>query len=158
MPNTFGQPFSLSLERERLTYEFMREFSRFEFSLKRSGYARQDRTQLIVEWRRFAEVHPVTYNTKPASVEYLVRNPPRRQVISGGTLGWEPMELPPNPLTLSWLLTAAYIVRNNLFHGGKWTDVSECLRDEALISAARAVIPLALDTSETARNYYEDPV
>ena len=153
-----GKPFNLSPEQACLCYKFMREFSRFEFALKQAGYSKQRGEQLIVDWRRFANEHQLVCNSDFTAVDYILHSPPRRQVKLAGTLGWKAMDAPPTPLSLLWLLDAAYVVRNNLFHGGKWTTETEASRDEALICAARGAICLALGVDENVRIHYGDPV
>ena len=158
MISIFESPFKLTSLQDELAYKFIKEFSRFEFALKRAGYCKQQGNKLIVEWWRFAEYNSKKYNPIPGEISYLVDNPPLRQMKINGALDWQPIENRPSTITLKWLLTAVYTVRNNLFHGGKWTTKSEVSRDESLILAARFAIALALNADADVLNYYKDPI
>lgn len=158
MTDIIRNPFTLSEEENKLTYEFMREFSRFEFALKMAGHAEQRGTKLVVPWWEFIDQNDVSYETPPAEVIYLVDKPPQRQVKTSNSFGWQPINPPPTPVTLKWLLTAAYTVRNNLFHGGKWTDRKEVARDKDLIRAARHVVSMCLAVNPTVLAHYENPL
>lgn len=131
-------------------------FSRFEFALKRSGFASQSRNRLDVKRKELAKKHsnsPLP-SPLPEDLSHLIENPPRRQKFEDGCLGWQEREVAPKNLTLEWLLDAAYIVRNNLFHGGKWTSLQEPATDEKLLRAALAVIKLALELDKDLCRYY----
>ncbi|NJL20160.1 MAG: hypothetical protein HC895_03945 [Leptolyngbyaceae cyanobacterium SM1_3_5] len=97
-------------------------FSRFEFALKRSGYAKQQ-DYLKVDRACFVRKHSNSLlpSPLPQDLLYLRNNPPKKQKLENNCLEWQDHEPAPNDLTLKWLLDAAYTVRNNLFHGGKWT-------------------------------------
>ncbi|MBD2067228.1 hypothetical protein H6F93_06760 [Leptolyngbya sp. FACHB-671] len=156
-------PFSAIQESQNLTYKVFRVFSRFEFALKRSGFVTQQRKQLRIEWRCFAQKHVASPLPKPLSSELMyfieAENRPKKQKLENGCLCWEIINSPPEPITLEWLLEAAYTVRNNLFHGGKWTSaIEEPARDEKLLRASLAVIKIAIEMDQDVQFHYTDSI
>ena len=146
---------------EGLACLLLRAFSRFEAALKEAGYCKPRGEALRVEYSRFGEEHEEAFAEArlPVSGKYLTEHPPKRQVKENGKVLWRPMAPPPNPVTLKWLLEAAYQVRNNLFHGGKWTpEVRDPSRDENLLRAALSVVRCAMDLDDEVRRKYRDVI
>jgi hypothetical protein len=146
---------------DSLVCEFLLAFSRFEFALKRLGYVRQQGTQLVVEWRRFAQEtldSPIDASALSAgkAVELLVTRPPARQKLTDGKLEWDFEESPADDeVTLKWLLEMVYRARNNLFHGGKWSP--DPARDRELLEASLAVIDKCLQLRDDLYAAYSTP-
>jgi hypothetical protein len=139
----------------------LRAFARFEAALKEAGYCAQTSRGLIVEYKRFAQEHEERFSKIGAStsIQYLIANPPKRQSKEEGQLRWHAIQPPPNPATFAWLLDAAYQVRNNLFHGGKWApEIRDPSRDEALLRAALDVLRYAAELNPAVRSKYEDTI
>ena len=107
-----------------LACEFLSVFARCEYALKASGFARGDETRVDANWDAFAQEIDLdmSANANPdvaAAIEYLLSQPPRKQVLLQGALEWR--DAPPDaslPRTLQ-VLAMVRRVRNNLFHGGK---------------------------------------
>ena len=131
--------------------EFFKTFSRFEFTLKVSGYLRQgNNNNASPDWDKFVKNNKERYRpcegTKLA-VKALLSAPPNKQKVTEDTNGaldtvWEPMHFDKNVPDLKKLTDIILCIRNNLFHGGKyghksWDDKE---RTSMLLSNAVTVI------------------
>ena len=106
-----------------LAAEFFREFARFEYALKATGFHKGEGLAKA-DWREFAlsvEEHFKTPKSDELSVavEFLEEEPPMKQVIKSGKLEWESSK-PSTDSRVDRLLIYVRRVRNNLFHGGKF--------------------------------------
>jgi hypothetical protein len=134
----------LNVPRE-LTLEFLAVFARFEYSLKRAGYAQGDEARVSPDWDSFArdvsaldaEVLAPVLN----SCKYLQEHPPKKQVLSAGQLQWAERK-GTSGSAIGDALLSVRTVRNNVFHGGKFPDgpIAEPLRDEQLIRDCLALL------------------
>ena len=106
-------------------FEFFRDFSRFEYALKRAGFYRHDRNNAEPNWTCFSESapvkrvldDPVDTGLKEA-IQHILNHPPRKQVVENGGLAWS--DQPPDATSQSGrVLGFVCRVRNNLFHGEK---------------------------------------
>jgi hypothetical protein len=116
-----------------LLLEFFLVFAKFEYALKNSDFAkpghRNEETAPSAEpdWGRFAlSIHNLFDRTQTSDLaqacEYMLINPPLRQVLVNGRLGWEGGGLTPSLTDTERLLVLVRRVRNNLFHGGKFSN------------------------------------
>lgn len=110
-------------EYDKLIIEFFKLFSRFEYALKITGFHYGD-GNAKANWVKFSASIDEQFNKKDSqalqeSVAYLLSNPPNKQVVENGELGWS--DNPPDAANETELILN-YIcrVRNNLFHGGKY--------------------------------------
>jgi hypothetical protein len=123
---------------DRLATEMFRTFARFEYALKAAGFHNGDGAAKA-NWRSFAESVPAAFNNPrdPAlneAVRYILNHPPKKQIITNGTLAWS--EAAPNTdLESDLVLICLRRVRNNLHHGGNSMDVGSN-RNEAHCSYA----------------------
>ena len=107
-----------------LLLEFFLTFARAEFALKNSGFVKGNEREVSADWDGFTASIKSSF-TKDKSddlvqaVNYILDNPPMKQVLRKNTLMWE-ANVPDGNLTeievLIWLVRR---IRNNLFHGGK---------------------------------------
>lgn len=140
-----------ALDRD-LVLQFFWRFSGFECALKREGFLRQQRppdpgNTAEPDWKAFARaIHGRFGEVKKTSfqeaVAFLVRDPPRRQVVRDGSLGWQPLSRMDKDSDEDFLLLLVRTIRNNLFHGGKYPDgpIDEVARDQDLLRAALEVL------------------
>lgn len=121
-----------------LTLEFMATFARFEFSLKKSGYARGDNSQVSPDWDVFAndmaKLDAAVLAPVLAATQYLQQHPPKKQVLDNGLIRWVDRQ-GTSGSAIGDVLLSVRTVRNNVFHGGKFPDgmITDPLRDEQLI-------------------------
>jgi len=123
----------------QLLQEFFVTFARFEYALKNSGFVAkgqelQKRLLHVAkpDWNKFKRDVSAKFNkdSDPAlsdACDYLLNNAPQTQVLwtENGTLvmGWETLPRG-DENEAGYLLTLVKTVRNNLFHGGKFSDLS----------------------------------
>jgi hypothetical protein len=107
----------------QLAGDMFRTFARFEYALKAAGFHEGDGAAKA-DWRAFAESvsglfdNPADPRLKEA-VEYVLRHPPKKQIIEEGALVWGEVA-PDTDLQADLVLQYVRRVRNNLFHGGKF--------------------------------------
>jgi hypothetical protein len=108
-----------------LIFDFFIVFSRFEFALKRAGYFRGDDNNVIPDWDLFSNTFSNIYDNAASpdfqeACEYYTEHPPQKQVVQDGKIIWKKNEQGSGESELHWILRSIRIVRNNLFHGGKF--------------------------------------
>lgn len=95
-----------------------------------------------------------------AAVQYLLTEPPRKQVIRDGSLAWK--SAPPNVslLKAQQVLLMVRRVRNNLFHGAKvWSiESGPRHRDQQLVSAATATLWGVVNIREATRYAFQHAI
>lgn len=132
---------------ERLALEFLGTFARCEYALKCSGFAKGGANSVDADWDSFARevdwhFRRLTDSDFRAAVDFLLTEPPRKQVLRNGHLEWK--EAPPDPKLPKAQQTLLMVrrVRNNLFHGAKvWSpEYANRPRDIRLLNAALVVL------------------
>lgn len=140
-----------------LTFKFFMAFSRFEYALKRTGYLKRRGKDNNVQpnWCKFAsslvtKFDECTTKELQSAVKYLQDNPPKKQVVEGGRLSWKDAKGNQGQQTIELLIIYIKTVRNNLFHGGKFSKgpLAEPARNKDLLSNSLIILNrcLELDT------------
>lgn len=143
-----------------LVCEFFAVFSRFEYTLKASGFVEKGpKGRARPNWKEYAQyvaAHISTDNNAELgqAIRELIDNPPQVQIAQGKTAVWQPAPLC-GQTEIECALEAIQRVRNNLFHGGKHTSHSPAGRDEKLLRAAPMVLNSYLSTDDGFRAIYE---
>lgn len=128
-----------------LTLEFLATFARFEFALKKAGYAQGDDSKVSPDWDSFgrdlAKRDAATLAPALSASQYLQQHPPKKQVLQNGALHWV-VRQGTTGSAIGDVLLSVRTVRNNVFHGGKFRDgmIADPLRDEQLIRDCLAVL------------------
>jgi hypothetical protein len=146
---------------DKLSYDFFKLFSRFEYSLKATGF-HSGEGDAKPDWRKFAEsVSGIFENPKNnelrEAIQYISNNPPKKQVIKQGLLEWSQAN-PTAALKSDLMLSYVRRVRNNLFHGGKFNGhwfAPE--RSEPLIRHSLVILNACLKASPKVWGAYNDP-
>jgi hypothetical protein len=146
---------------KELTLEFLGTFARFEYALKRAGYAQGDDKRVSADWDTFAKdialLDPATLTPLLHCCPYLQDHPPKKQILVGSGLQWALRERGSGSAVVELLLDVR-TVRNNVFHGGKFPDgpVDEPLRDRQLVADCMAVFAslLKLPLPKTVAEYF----
>jgi hypothetical protein len=130
-----------------LVLNFFWRFSAFECALKREGFLKAGRNNAAEpDWKRFG--HEITGRFASVAVsgltearEQLRQLSPRRQVVREGRIGWEPVQQN-HESEEEYILRLMRIVRNNLFHGGKYPDgpIDEIARNRDILRAALTIL------------------
>ncbi len=159
---------SLAVDRE-LLLRFFLEFARFEYALKASGIFKQhpgkpgQPPKAEPDWDTFAVSLRDTFDaeaTEPLAqaCEFLRDSPPNRQVIVAGEVAWETPINVENETDIEFLLRMVRVVRNNLFHGGKYNlDLHESAeRTEKLLRSSLTILDACLNISPAQQAVYLD--
>jgi hypothetical protein len=152
-----------------LLLDFFLTFAAFEFSLKSLGFRKKGRP--IIEgvtyvaqpdWASFAlqlrdNFRPDADPRLRQACDHLLYNPPWHEVISGSKLLWDTAAESEQLSEIERLLKYVRRVRNNLFHGGKFTSlpVSDLGRNAALIEDSLVILKECLRLSDTVRAEYD---
>ena len=113
------------------------------------------------DWHKFAEIIEEPFITCKKNselleaIDCLKSKPPKRQTVESGILKWRTPDKGNKESEIEWLLDLIKIVRNNLFHGGKYP--SEPIRDEELLKSCLIILDrcLDLDRAEDVRKCFE---
>jgi len=147
-----------------LVLRFFGVFSRFEYSLKRSGLVR-GHDQVEPDWDtyanglrgKFQSVDDPGFND---AIKVLVDAPPRKQILSGSNLDWKATVVGADEQLESYVLRLIRIVRNNLFHGGKYPipvgPLEDVGRNSLLLEASLTVLKQCLRLSPDLRAVFEE--
>jgi hypothetical protein len=139
-----------------LTYEFLTFFARMEFALKHAGYVKDDPGRAEPDWNCWARTLSGRFKDRVTpdfqeALRYFDEHPPKKQIAPGRKLDWNTPEPRQNASREEWILDLVRVVRNNLFHGGKFPDlidpVPEPSRDGRLLTACLAVLLECLELS-----------
>jgi len=127
-----------------LINEFIFTFMRFEYALKGSQYFMANSTDAKADWGRFSTDISLTFDKNKSthlrqSVDFLLNDPPEKQVIDNGSLVFSNV-LSQYPYDTQNLDVYIRRVRNNLFHGSKFTQNNDLPRDLELINASLIVL------------------
>lgn len=151
-------------EGRALINDFFIIFSRFEYALKTSGFANGDEDRVIANWETYASAIRQDFDNsiKSESVQdaivYLTQHPPRVQNYSNGNLGWHERIFETNQPLINKLCLSLRDIRNNLFHGGKFSgnyqeDIS---RNYILLKSAIKILNHWLQLNQTVeQNFFE---
>jgi hypothetical protein len=155
-----------------LSIKFFILFSRFEYALKRSGYikTREDKTA-EADWDSFAEKHKEiivesNYHEKlNEAFNYLKENPPKKQIVLQQTdndnpnqkLTWQKDDYN-GKFDLKRALVLVRRIRNNLFHGGKFSSGYEedISRDKKLLRFGMIILEECLENDRNVSHYFKD--
>lgn len=156
---------TITSEGQTLILDFFITFSRFECALKTSNFCAGDADKVSANWDAFIATIRAAFdknkNTQlDQAVGYLIRNPPRIQMINNGQLGWRDRVFSQNEPEIKKLSLSIRDIRNNLFHGGKFngnyeTDIS---RNYILLKDSIIILNEWLALSEAVRNNFLEPI
>ncbi len=146
-------------DRQRV-FRFLATFSRWEYVLKSTGYAKRgSHGQAEADWNRYADmvadsVADITAPDYVAARDYILRSPPLQWKFEDG---WQPNPRRPNETEMRYLLRVVRDVRNNLFHGGKFHGgpMKELARDRQLIDAATTILETCCDLRPEMRRAFD---
>ncbi len=116
---------SITIEGQTLILEFFITFSRFECALKASNFTSGNIDKVFANWDTFIASIRDTFdknNNKELrqAVDYLIKNPPKIQMIDNGQLGWRDRIFNSEDPEINKISLSIRDIRNNLFHGGKF--------------------------------------
>lgn len=147
-----------------VVFQFFAFFSRFEYSLKRSGFLKPGE-RAEANWDtyantlrgRFAIIDNPTFRD---ATDFLRREPPKTQVITCGELAWRETIQGAGEHHEQYILRLVRTVRNNLFHGGKYPvplgQIIDVARNRLLLKAGVTILNECLVLSECVRSKFED--
>lgn len=146
--------------------EFYITFSRFECALKQSiEFANITGGKVEPNWDVFVSRIRLLFNSSSSSllkssVQYLLKNPPKKQAINDSTIQWADNLASETSPEINKLLYYIKNVRNNLFHGGKFNgNFSEDeSRNHRLINSCLVVLNNWLELHQGVKNLFLSPI
>ena len=148
----------------QLSCDFFYNFSRFEYAIKASGYFRQNSqsSDAWPDWNRFEQSLPNVFQTVQneklrKACQYLLDNPPRKQVIVNNSIEWRESLKRQNESEVRFLLRMVRCMRNNLFHGGKHeTKINiDTERTKLLLHSGLVILDEILRLSQDVKGKYD---
>jgi hypothetical protein len=148
-----------------LLLEFFLTFARAEFALKNSGFVTGDEHSASADWNKFANAlkdHFEEGRTREleTAMNYLLDNPPMRQVLRNGKLMWDANLSTNGSSTSEVIFVLVRRIRNNLFHGGKHSlEVFEdTKRTTRLIESALLILKAGISLLPQVESAYDEAV
>jgi hypothetical protein len=128
--------------------EFFSQYSAFECALKREGFLKAGWNNTAeADWNKFSlyargRLSSVTEEGFHEAVNAIKKYSPQRQVVRDGRLAWDSVEIRRGESEEQFVLRLVKTVRNNIFHGGKYSDgpISEVARNRAILKAALLIL------------------
>jgi hypothetical protein len=154
---------ALVLDRD-LVLRFFAVYSRFEYSLKRSGFLKTGK-KAEPNWDTYAnslrgcfgEVQDQAFRD---AVEFLMKEPPKTQIVRGSNLDWKDTVQGDGEYHERFVLRLVSTVRNNLFHGGKYPvpvgSMDDVARNRRLFEAGITVLTQCLELNAQVRSTFEE--
>lgn len=148
------------LNEKDLVFEFFVVFSRFEYALKHSGFVLGSEKNIFANWDRFAASERDNFNYQDneqlkQAAEYILGNPPRKQVFIDENPQWMDMlrEDEPDLLRLTNFIRT---IRNNLFHGEKLSNLLDKFspRNKHLLQNAILVLYALVNLNMTVKQAF----
>jgi len=142
-----------------MVFDFFVVFSRFEYALKRAGFLKNG-TRADPDWTAFADkvakkFEKLSNSDLIQAKAYLINNPPKKQIREGKRFDWIAPQRGTTP-EARWLLVLVKIVRNNLFHGGKYPRniQSDPARDSQLIESCLIILCECIHLDEEVERFF----
>lgn len=157
-----NQPFPHFPLPQALAYEFLGTFARCEYALKCSSFAKGGSSSVEANWESFA--HSIDWHfrrikdgTFQKAVEFLLTEPPRKQVLRNGRVDWKDSPPDVNLPKAQQVLLMVRRIRNNLFHGAKvWSpEYGNRERDIKLVEAGLIVLKQCASINKEVHRAYE---
>ena len=131
-----------------LLFDFFWKFSVFECALKRGGFLKSGNSDAAEpDWNKFGEAirgrfSEISTDDFAEAVLALKELSPHKQVVISGQLNWRKICPKTDKCEEEFVLQLLRVVRNNLFHGGKYPDgpVKEVAHDKKILRAALSVL------------------
>jgi len=136
-----------------LSTVFILMFSRFEYSLKNIGCFIGSEKKVSADWDGYSrkeEIKEIFNNIEEQeiidAVNYLIENPPKKQVIIDDNVVWKNSPPDSNLPKSEQAILMVRRIRNNLMHGGKFHGAyqPEVARDTKLIESSIHVLNYCL--------------
>jgi len=142
-----------------LSYDFFREFARYEYCLKVAGL-RENTRNAKASWKKYAaEVAQLFDMPQPhellEAITYFEEYPPKKQIVKDDVIAWDET-LPGHKSKAELILLLICRVRNNLFHGGKFNNQWFApQRSEELLRNALIILKACGQAHEKVREAYQ---
>ncbi len=144
--------------------KFFFVFSRFEYALKRAKYLKPNKENIAwADWDKFSKdlENIFTTNKTPElreAIDYLQKHPPLKQIVKKGKIGWQKKKPLNHKPDIHWILKQVRIVRNNLFHGGKFPDgpIQDPARNPELIKNCLIILEACLELHPEVQKYFKE--
>jgi len=140
--------------------DFIATFFRLEYALKASGEFLTKDKNATPDWTTFAseieyEISNSTNSQLKRSIDYILNNPPQKQINEGGVIKWKRAGPSQQKKTKNLII---YIrrIRNNLFHGGKFVGgyLEELDRDFKLVENALIILKEIVNFNKKVKNAF----
>lgn len=145
---------------DTLSFDFFKFFSRIEYSLKAASFHTGE-GNANPDWTTFAQdidskFQAIQDKKLNEAKQYILSNPPKKQVIEQGNIAWSDAAPTPGNGT-DLLLLYVRRVRNNLFHGGKFNgNWFAPERSEELLNSSIIVLEYALESNDKVKEAFEN--
>jgi hypothetical protein len=143
---------------KEIALEFLVTFSRFEHALKYSGLCKDmnDGARAKADWGKYTSElsRDAKAKIEVEAKKFLLGQPPKIQIMKQGKVSWQPADRD-NRDIIVWIFDLINIVRNNLFHGGKYResvdseDHPNSTRDTDLVKACLSILSICLEEENT---------
>ncbi|WP_394143214.1 hypothetical protein [Vibrio atypicus] len=145
---------------EKLSFDFFKLFSRLEYALKVTGFNTGD-GNANANWGEFSlNIDALFFSSEnqelKKSYNYVLANPPKKQIIENGLIKWSSVQ-PTHNCQTDLILLYVRRIRNNLFHGGKFNGHWFApQRSEELLYSSITILEHALTLNQQVKQAYEN--
>ncbi|MDX1919052.1 MAG: hypothetical protein SFT81_07960 [Candidatus Caenarcaniphilales bacterium] len=133
---------------DKLAFEFFQKYAKLECALKRAGYLKKG-GNVQADWTGFTQKIKFSIDDICDRVHYILKHPPKKQIRKYNTLEWEEDEEKD-------LIKLTQRIRNNLFHGGKYSG-SPGSRNAKILEAGIVILDYVIEKSDkTIKSYFQE--
>ncbi|MEN5088583.1 hypothetical protein ABE426_19120 [Sphingobacterium faecium] len=159
------QSYTFTSKQKCTIIEFFITFSRFEFALIASGKVK-GRNYAMADWTTFANEIQQQYDEtvkneeSQVAVNYILGNPPSFLANDVGHVQWKIKNFEEGTLEIIKLCEFIKSIRNNLFHGSKFTFQAHNNRerDFKLVESALIILNHLLSLDEVIKERFLEPI
>lgn len=151
-------------EQMNLILIFFIAFSRFEYALKRSNFIITSNNRVSPNWNQFINRIRTDFDEKDKpetvkiAIKYIIENPTKIQTNTDGVLTWQQRTIEANTPEIIQLLLSIKNVRNNLFHGGKFSGnlPDDSARNSLLLKHSITILDYWLELNNNIKETFLD--
>ena len=158
---------------KNLLLNFFLIFSKFEYALKAGGFHKRRKKlnshdglpiyDAEPDWNRFDVSMRSSFQVDRndelrRACEYILDTPPNKQVIVNNSVAWETPIREEHLSDIEFILKMVRCIRNNLFHGGKYSNEvhEDTERTELLLNSSLIILKECLALSPDLKRIFDE--
>lgn len=151
----------LKIDNRETLLEFIVIYSRIEFALKRTNFTKTNNGDAEANWEKFishikSNFNPNKNEQLKNAVQYLLSFPTKKQILKNGNLDFVEHPGTKTGPEILRIYHCIRIVRNNLFHGGKFPQgpITDISRNSDLIENSITILKEFVSLDQNVHHFF----